>query len=72
MFGFSGGESTETVARKKTYMAAAQREWPFLTNFDLSTIKSEPQLVSIVKERASLSRRDAEASVQAWTQGKSF
>ena len=53
-------------------MAEAQKEWPFLTNFDLSTIKSEPQLIAIVKDRASLSRPDAEARVQAWMKGKDF
>jgi len=72
MFGFSGGESRDTVSRKKGYMAEAQKEWPFLTNFDLSTIKSEPQLIAIVKDRASLSRPDAEARVQAWMKGKDF
>jgi hypothetical protein len=72
MFGFSGGESQETVSRKKSYMIEAQKEWPFLTNFDLSTIKSEPQLVSIVKDRASLSKPEAQARVRTWMAGKSF
>lgn len=72
MFGFRGGEDPQTVARKKGYMAEAQREWPFLTNFDLSTIKSEPQLVAIVKDRASLSRDDAREKVRAWMDGKDF
>jgi hypothetical protein len=38
MFGFQGGESADTVARKKGYMQAAQQRWGFMTNFDLSTI----------------------------------
>jgi len=38
MFGFQGGESADTVARKKGYMKDAQRKWRFLTNFDCSTI----------------------------------
>jgi len=37
MFGFSGGESAETVARKRGYMAEARERWPFITLFDAST-----------------------------------
>ncbi len=37
MFGFQGGESAETLARKKGYRRDAQERWTFLTNFDLST-----------------------------------
>jgi len=51
MFGFQGGESTATVARKRGYMEEAQQLWPFLTNFDASTIKSEVQLIALVKEK---------------------
>ena len=47
MFGFRGGESAETVARKKGYMRDAQQRWGFMTHFDLSTIKNEVQLSSI-------------------------
>lgn len=72
MFGFSGGKSSQTIARKKGYMADAQNEWPFLTKFDLSTIKSEAQLVTILKERDSLSREAAETAVHSWTVGKDF
>ena len=72
MFGFQGGESEATLARKKAYMKEAQQLWPFLTNFDLSTIKSEPQLVSIVKDRTSLPRAEAERRVRAWTADKRF
>jgi hypothetical protein len=32
MFGFQGGESADTVARKKGYMKDAQQKWRFLTN----------------------------------------
>ena len=50
MFGFQGGESADTVARKKGYMQDAQQRWGFMTNFDLSTIFSsgisEPQAKS--------------------------
>ncbi len=55
MFGFTGGDSAETVARKRVYMAEAQERWPFLTHFDASTIKNERQLVTMVKERCSRS-----------------
>ena len=41
MFGFQGGESVDTVARKKSYMKEAQEKWRFLTNLDCSTIKTK-------------------------------
>jgi hypothetical protein len=41
MFGFQGGESADTVARKKGYMRDTHQRWAFMTNFDLSTIKNE-------------------------------
>jgi hypothetical protein len=72
MFGFTGGDNAETVARKKVYMAEAQERWPFLTQFDASTIKNERQLVTMVKERCSQSQEDAEADVREWMQNKEF
>ncbi|MFL6732488.1 MAG: hypothetical protein ACJ8EH_05880 [Sphingomicrobium sp.] len=72
MFGFTGAESAETVARKRAYMAEARARWPFLTYFDASTIKNERQLVTIVKERCSRSQQEAEADVHEWMQNKSF
>jgi hypothetical protein len=72
MFGFQGGEAAETVVRKKGYRAVAQRRWPFLTNFDLSTIRNELQLISMVKDRSGRPRPEAEADVRAWSRGKSF
>jgi hypothetical protein len=39
VFGFTGADDIETVARKRGYMAEAQAHWPFLTHFDASTIK---------------------------------
>ncbi len=51
MFGFRGGESAETVTRKKGYMREAQKQWSFLTYFDLSTIKNDVQFASMVKDR---------------------
>ena len=72
MFGFQGGESADTVSRKKGYMKDAQQHWSFLTNFDLSTIKNESQLVSMVKDRSGISEAMARKNVQAWMQGKRF
>ena len=72
MFGFRGGESTETVSRKKGYLKDAQQRWGFLTHYDLSTIKNEAQLSSMVKGRASLSANQAASDVRVWMEGKEF
>jgi hypothetical protein len=72
MFGFQGGESADTVARKNCYMRDAQQRWAFMTNFDLSTIKNEVQLSSMVKERSGISETQAKSDVQAWMRGKKF
>ena len=72
MFGFRGGETADVVACKRLYMKEAQQHWPFLTNFDASTIKNELQLISIVKDRSGGSRAEAEADVRAWTADKQF
>ena len=72
MFGFRGGESGGTVARKKGYMEDAQQRWRYLTNFDLSTIKNEVQLRSIVKDRSSVTEAEARSDVQTWLNGKQF
>ena len=72
MFGFRGGETVETVARKKGYMRDAQQKWSCLTNFDLSTIKNEVQLRSIVRDRYSLSEAQAKSDVEEWMRGRSF
>ena len=72
MFGFSGGESAETVARKRGYMREAQQRWVFLTNFDASTIKNEIQLTSMIKDRTGSTEAQAKEDVQAWMQGKQF
>jgi hypothetical protein len=72
MFGFGGGEDVETVARKRGYMQDAQRRWGFLTNFDLSTIKNEVQLRTIVKDRWGIPEAQAKRDVQAWMNGKQF
>lgn len=70
MFGFRGGESPDVVTRKRGYMTDAQARWPFLTRFDASTIKNDRQLVTVVKERCSLSQEDAESDVRQWMEGK--
>jgi hypothetical protein len=72
MFGFQGGESADTVARKKSYMQDAQKRWSFLTHFDLSTIKNEVQLSTMVKDRSGISQAQAEEDVQVWMRGKQF
>jgi hypothetical protein len=72
MFGFRGGESAATVERKRGYMLEAQERWPFLTNFDASTIKNERQLVTMVKERRSLTESEAEDQVHQWMGNKVF
>jgi len=53
-------------------MEDAQQRWPYLTNFDLSTIKNEVQLTSIVKDRSGITEAQANSDVQAWLGGKQF
>ena len=72
MFGFQGGESADTVGRKKGYMNDAQRQWRFLTNYDLSTIRTESQLCAMVKTRSGISEKQAKRDVDAWMEGKQF
>lgn len=72
MFGFQGGENTDVVARKRSYMKSAQQKWPFLTNFDCSTITTAGQLASLVKVRSSISEQRARQDVSDWMQGKEF
>ena len=72
MFGFQGGETAGTVERKKVYMKEAQKIWPFLTNFDLSTIKNAMQLATMIKVRSGISIENAQRDVQIWMQDKKF
>jgi hypothetical protein len=72
MFGFQGGESPDTVARKRGYMQDAQQRRGFMTKFDLSTIKNEVHLSSMVKDRSGISEAQAKSDVQAWMRGKQF
>jgi len=72
MFGHQGGESAETVARKKGYGREAQQKWKFLTNFDLSTIKNKGQLCAMIHVRSGISDEQAVKDVDAWMVGKEF
>ena len=72
MFGFQGGESADTVARKKLYMKEAQQKWRFLTNLDCSSIKTKGQLSSMIKTRSGISEDQAKRDVDAWMEGKQF
>ena len=72
MFGFQGGETPETVTRKRAHMKDAQQHWPFLTNFDASTIRTDLQLVALVKDRTGCQRGDAEDDVRTWLAGRKF
>jgi hypothetical protein len=72
MFGFQGGESPETVARKKGYMEDAQQRWCFLTSYDLFTIKNEVQLRLMVKDRLGISHEQAREEVEGWMKGRDF
>lgn len=72
MFGFQGGENSDLVARKKGYMKEAQKKWPFLTNFDCSTITTPGQLISMIHVRSSISEQQATLDVNDWMEGKEF
>jgi hypothetical protein len=72
MFGFKGGESDDTVTRKIGYRSDAKRKWSSLTTLDLSQIKNEEQLITLVKVRYSLPYEAAKTQVEGWTQGKQF
>lgn len=63
MFGFSGGESLGTVARKRRYLIEARAHSPFLTHFDANTIKTSEQLVTMVKDRSPCSHAGPESDV---------
>ena len=60
------------MKRKRGHMRDAQQHWSFLTNYDASTVKTEPQLVSMVNDRTGVSRAEATADVQAWVAGRQF
>lgn len=72
MFGYQGGETVETVDRKRGYGVDARARWTFLTQYDLSTIKNEEQLSSMVKIRSGVTEAAARSDVAAWMAGKQF
>jgi hypothetical protein len=72
MFGYQGGESASTVARKKGYRQEAQQKWSCLTTIDLSQIKNEMQLATMVAGRYSLPLEQARKDVATWAEGKQF
>ncbi len=72
MFGYQGGESPETVARKQGYRNEAQQKWSFLTSYDLTTIKNEEQLSTLVQGRSSITEAQAKNDVREWMEGKQF
>ena len=72
MFGYQGGESLETVTRKKAHMIAARERWYFLTNYDLTTVKNAAQLSALIGGRSSITDAQAEGEVAAWMVGKQF
>jgi hypothetical protein len=73
MFGFQGGESADAVGRKKgLHEGCSAHQWRFLTNYDLSTIKTEGRLCSMVKTRSGISEEQAKRDVDAWMEGKQF
>jgi hypothetical protein len=71
MFGFRVAKAL-TPSRAKSSMKDAQHQWRFLTNYDLSSIKTERQLCSMVKTRSGISEEQAKRDVGAWMEGKQF
>ena len=69
MFGFKGGEELAVVARKREYL---KERWPFITQFDATTMRNTKQLTTMVEERTSLPHEQAEADVLEWAEGKLF
>jgi hypothetical protein len=48
MFGFKGGEELAVVAPKREYLKEARERWPFITQFDATTIRNTKQLTTMV------------------------
>ena len=53
-------------------MKNAQHQWRFLTNYDLSSIKTEGQLCSMVQTRSGILEEQAKRDVHDWMEGKRF
>jgi hypothetical protein len=68
MFGFQSGESAHASSRKKVRRREAQERWPFLTDFDLSGIRDEAQLVAAIVSRTPIPEAQVRRHVQAWLQ----
>ncbi len=68
MFGFQSGESAHAASRKKMRRREAQERWPFLTDFDLSGIRDEEQLVAAIVSRTPIPEAQVRRHVQAWLQ----
>lgn len=71
MFGYQGGESDTMRLLKTIERSAVRTRWPFLTTLDLSTIHSEGQLASMVKDRSGSTQQVADENVHAWMRGYS-
>lgn len=71
-FGFQGGDTAETVARRKRYMLEAQKQWPFLSELELSRIRNDVQLTSKIADCSGVSLERATSDVQIWMEGKQF
>jgi hypothetical protein len=69
MFGYQGGEPADLLRRKVLERQSAKDEWPFLTTLDLSTIHSEQQLASMVRDRTGLKLEEVVPSVHTWMEG---
>lgn len=72
MFGYSGGETADVVARKRDMMKSAQARWPFLTTIDCSTIKTRGQFVSLIRTRAQITEEKASDQIDAWMKSNNF
>lgn len=70
MFGFNRGEKEETILRGKNYRSEAQKRWPFLTTYDLSTINTVEQLKVMVQTRMHVAKKIASDDVDEWTKNK--
>lgn len=75
-----GGKILSTSDRGTTFPQQSQRSatperdearkvWPFLTPYDLSTLRTPTQLASMVKDRKGISQDDAVVEVDRWMTG---
>jgi hypothetical protein len=71
MFGCGNGETADKAAGEKSLKEDIQNRWPFLTEFDLSSIESEGQLAALVKIRSNISIEKADKDVRVWLRGRS-